>query len=85
STDSRLAGTGISGWNGNDTHYILSGLDLSFLPDGTEFTSHFTMSCGNDNLMGNGVVAPEPGTLLFVGAGIVGLLGWRRRRAGDDC
>ncbi|OHB32661.1 MAG: hypothetical protein A2X84_02320 [Desulfuromonadaceae bacterium GWC2_58_13] len=56
-------------------------LDLSFLGHGTGFTAHFTMECGNDNLMGRGVTpAPEPGTLILLGAGLVGLLAWRRSR-----
>nr|WP_320113825.1 PEP-CTERM sorting domain-containing protein [uncultured Desulfuromonas sp.] len=62
-----------------DDHYLLTGFDLSFLGHDTEFYSHFTMGCGNDNLMGHGVVVPEPGTWLLFGAGLVALALVRRR------
>ena len=62
-----------------ETHYLLTGFDLSFLGHDTEFYSHFTMGCGNDNLMGYGVVVPEPGTWLLFGAGLVALALVRRR------
>ena len=64
------------------THNVVS-LDLGgFLDPGTDFTAHFTMGCGNDNLMGRGTTAsvPEPGTLMLLGAGLVGLAGIRRRK-----
>ena len=70
-----VADTGFAG----DTHYLLTGFDLSFLGHGTEFYSHFTMGCGNDNLMGQGTVVPEPSTFLLFGVG-AGLVWLTRRR-----
>jgi hypothetical protein len=75
--------TGLSdsavGFNGG-THNSVS-LDLSsFLAHGTEFTAHFTMGCGNDNLMGEGVVTPEPATMVLMGIGLLGIgFGIRRK------
>ena len=62
------------------THYLLTGFDLSFLGHGTEFYSHYTMGCGNDNLMGSGVVVPEPGTWILLGSGLMILALVRRRK-----
>jgi hypothetical protein len=61
-------------------------VDLGFLEPETKFTAHFTMQCTNDNLMGRGTLpdasdpVPEPGTLLLLGSGLIGILAfWRKR------
>jgi hypothetical protein len=69
-----------TGFNGGN-HYALTGFDLSFLDAGLEYWTHFTMGCGNDNLMGYAETAPvpEPSTFVLMGAG-GGLLWLVRRR-----
>lgn len=54
------------------SHYIVDGIDLSFLGAGTTIIAHFTMDCGNDTLVGRGIV-PEPATILLIGLGLLGL------------
>lgn len=66
------------------THYALTGIDLSFLSDlgYNDFTTHFTMGCGNDNLMGNNSTAPvpEPATMFLFGIGLTGFAGIQLRK-----
>jgi len=52
-------------------------VDLTDYVDPTKFVSHFTMECGNDNLMGDPV--PEPSTIILLGFGILGLVGLRKK------
>lgn len=61
------------------THYGVYGFDLSFLGQ-SDFYSHFTMGCGNDNLMGHGQTTqvPGPGSLALVAVGLFGLVRTRR-------
>lgn len=68
--------TGFSG----DFHNAVT-VDLSFLDPGQDFTAHFTMGCGNDNLMGKGTTSvPEPTPMLLLGGALVGLAGIGRRK-----
>jgi len=74
------------------THNVVSGIDLSFLAKSipVDFVTHFTMACGNDNLIGKGQLAalpppppptgtPEPATMLLLGSGLIGLAGLKKR------
>ncbi len=56
-------------------------VDLSFLPKGSEFIAHFTMGCGNDNIMGQGTTPnPEPATMVLLGFGLIGIAGLYRKK-----
>ncbi len=88
-TDAEV-GYGLTG----GSHNMVAGLDLSLLSTDIplDFYVHFTMQCGNDNLMGEGTLAamaspedptatPEPATMLLLGFGLVGLATLRKRFA----
>lgn len=77
----------ITGLSNSDVNGLLGGthnaviVDLSFLGDNVTFTSHFTMGCGNDNLMGSGTTSvPEPTPMLLLGGALIGLAGIGRRK-----
>ncbi len=80
---------GLQGWNGDNNHYAVS-FDLSDIFSdanlyGKEFYTHFTMGCGNDNLIGQGAApVPEPGTMVLLGFGMVGLAIYGKRRMNKD-
>ncbi len=75
----------VKGDSNDDGHYVVSGIDLSFLGT-TDFMVHYTMECGNDNLMGRGSISvPEPGTLSLLTMGSLCLIGfWALRRKKED-
>ncbi|MFH0725040.1 MAG: PEP-CTERM sorting domain-containing protein [Pseudomonadota bacterium] len=69
-------------FEGGDHNAVVVSLDfLQIAPQGTDFISHFTMGCGNDNLMGQGKLLPnpEPATLFLMGCGLIGLAGLGRK------
>lgn len=86
-TDSPLKFKYVTGLSDADTgfeggsHNAVT-VDLSFLNlHGATFISHFTMGCGNDNLMGQGQLpAPEPASLILLGCGLIGFAGMMRKK-----
>jgi hypothetical protein len=67
--------------NWDDNHYYLT-VDTSFLPSGSTATYHYTMECGNDNLMGRAAVADSAtSTLFLLGGAMITLVGLRRNRS----
>ena len=69
-----------SGFVGANHHYVFD-FDLGFLDPGTEFIAHFTMKCGNDNLMGSATTSvPEPANMLLLGSGLIVMAGLGRKR-----
>jgi len=68
------------GWLQGGTHNAIS-LDLLSINqdfDLEKFTAHYTMYCGNDNLMGSPV--PEPASMILFGTGLMGLAALTRRK-----
>lgn len=70
--------TNATGWStGSNQHYALA-VDLSFLA-GSDAVFHYTMECGNDNLMGQAHVPDTAATSILLGLGLIALAGVRRK------
>lgn len=68
------AQTGFQGGTHNAATVDLSPIS-SAISDG--FIAHFTMQCGNDDLMGG---TPEPATVVLLGLGLLGVITLRMRK-----
>jgi hypothetical protein len=77
--------TGFDGWSGTDgenNHYVAT-FDLSAIAFGSGLSGtifHNTMECGNDNLLGQAAPVPEPGTMMLLGLGMLGMAVYGKRR-----
>lgn len=73
--------TGAYGKNPSDIHYALE-INLTGNAELVNSGSliHATLKCGNDLVTGKAAPVPEPATMLLLGAGLVGLAGFGRKR-----
>lgn len=70
--------TNTTGWStGSNQHYAL-GVNLAFIA-GQDATVHYTMECGNDNLMGSTHVPDSGSTIGLFGLALLGFAGLRRK------
>jgi len=75
-----LTDSDVGGLEGGLHNAISLNLGIGNIPgvDLEKFTAHYTMYCGNDNLMGSPV--PEPASMMLFGTGLIGLAAFTRRK-----
>jgi len=68
--------------DGGISHVLEGSFDMSLLSgySGGDITLHWTMQCGNDYLDYTGSPVPEPASMLLLGAGLIGLAGFGKRK-----
>lgn len=81
--------TGSNPGDDNDHYAVMFEIDwlAEEVDDDSEVWFHFTMGCGNDNLMGHwedgpnpGDEVPEPASILLLGMGLTSVIGSRVRK-----
>ena len=77
---------GNTGFAASDNHFVAT-FDISAI--GADLNNnllfHTTMECGNDNLMGYAPApVPEPGTMMLLGFGMLGLAVYGKRRMNKE-
>jgi hypothetical protein len=81
-TPEEVASLGLLGDGGNNTHNYI-GVDISSVPGiWGDNIFHYTMECGNDNLMGRATLSNVPdaaSTAMLLGVAFAGVVGLRRR------
>ena len=80
--DTGLSNAAVGGLLGGVHNAVAIDLGLTGINFSKGFLAHFTMRCGNDNLIGVSPV-PEPQTLLLMGIGLLGLAFVGRKKIGD--
>ncbi|HWA26178.1 MAG TPA: VPDSG-CTERM sorting domain-containing protein [Lacunisphaera sp.] len=72
--------TNTTGWStGTDAHFAIT-VDMSFMGQGAAKV-HYTMECGNDNMMGYYNTPDTGATVLMFGLGLASLVVLRRKRS----
>jgi hypothetical protein len=72
--------TSDNSWNAWNLNTVgLSTLDLYSNDGGATWISNGSPATGAFDILGSAVVMPEPGSLLLLGAGLAGILAFRRR------
>lgn len=68
---------------GGDGHYVIEGyMPYSYFGSdwGNDFRMHWTQTCGNDAINLDVNMVPEPGSIMLLGMGILGLFGLRKKK-----